>query len=161
MNNGKVFPVLREVTTDALKYWEFRRIFYNLLLTIIVVAHFITAWPRSRETVTLEGALGMFLLAVVVNVAYSAVYAADAFIQLSGFRAPLSVAPGADGGRVCVCGNPDALLCELAYLAGAARWIRAGSGSRANRATAGQGIRGAGAAWSACSDEFDQRYRCR
>ena len=27
MNNGKVFPVLREVTTDALKYWEFRRIF--------------------------------------------------------------------------------------------------------------------------------------
>jgi hypothetical protein len=83
---GEAFPVLREVTTDALEYWEFRRIFYNLLLTIIVVAHFITAWPRSSGTLTLDGALGMFLLAVVANVAYSAVYAADVFIQFSGFR---------------------------------------------------------------------------
>jgi hypothetical protein len=35
VKNGNVFPVIREVTTDALRYWEFRRVFYNLLLTII------------------------------------------------------------------------------------------------------------------------------
>jgi len=33
------------------------------------------------------GVLGLFLLAVLANVAYSAVYVADVFIQSSGFRA--------------------------------------------------------------------------
>ena len=78
---------LAELTTDALRYWELRRIFYNLLLAMIVIAHFAAAWPRSREALTVDGALGLFLLAVVANVAYSVVYAADLFIQFSGFRA--------------------------------------------------------------------------
>ena len=81
------FPPLYELTTDALRYWELRRIFYNLLLAVIVIAHVAAAWPRSRQALTLDGALGLFILAVVANVAYSVVYAADIFIQFSGFRA--------------------------------------------------------------------------
>jgi hypothetical protein len=84
---GELFS---ELTTDALRYWEVRRIFYNLLLAAIVVAHFAAAWPHSRELVTFDGALGLFLLAVIANVAYSVVYAADVFIQFSGFRASRS-----------------------------------------------------------------------
>ena len=81
------FPPLYELTTDALRYWELRRIFYNLLLAVIVIAHVAAAWPRSRQALTLDSALGLFILTVVANVAYSVVYAADIFIQFSGFRA--------------------------------------------------------------------------
>jgi hypothetical protein len=38
---------LRELTTDALRYWEIRRLFYNALLAVIVLAHFAAAWPAS------------------------------------------------------------------------------------------------------------------
>jgi hypothetical protein len=84
------FAQLREFTTDALRYWEVRRLFYNPILAIIVLAHFVAAWPSSRDTLTVDGALGLFLLAVLANVAYCAAYVADVFIQLSGFRASRS-----------------------------------------------------------------------
>jgi len=78
---------LREYATDALRYWEVRRLVYNPLLAAVVLAHFIAAWPASRSLLTSDHALGLFLLAVLANVAYSAVYVADVFIQMSGFRA--------------------------------------------------------------------------
>jgi hypothetical protein len=81
-----VAPRLREVTTDALRYWELRRIVYNVLLAAIVVGHFIAAWPLSGSVITFNGVLGLFVLAVLANVAYSAVYIVDVFVQLSGFR---------------------------------------------------------------------------
>jgi hypothetical protein len=77
---------LRELVTDALRYWELRRLFYNALLALIVSGHFIASWPASRDALTSDGALGLFLLAVVANVAYSVVYVPDVFIQFSGFR---------------------------------------------------------------------------
>ena len=78
---------LRELITDALRYWELRRLFYNALLALIVLAHFAVSWPASRSSVGFDEILGLFLMAVLANVAYSAVYLADLFIQLSGFRA--------------------------------------------------------------------------
>jgi hypothetical protein len=78
---------LRELITDALRYWELRRLFYNALLAVIVLSHFAAAWPVSGSSVSFDGTLGLFLLAVLANIAYSAVYVADVFIQLSGFRA--------------------------------------------------------------------------
>lgn len=77
----------REYTTDALRHWEFRRLFYNALLAAIFVWHFAAAWPASRYVLTFDHALTLFVLAVLANVAYSAVYVADVFIQMSGFRA--------------------------------------------------------------------------
>src|SRR5262249_45796246 len=81
-----VLAHLRDLTTDALRYWELRRLFYNGLLALAVIGHFIAAWPASKAALTLEGLLGLFVLAVLANVAYSAVYLADVFIQFSGFR---------------------------------------------------------------------------
>ena len=80
-------PPLRDLTTDALQYWERSRVFYNALLAVIVAAHFAAAWPRSHGSLTLDATLGLFVLAVLANVAYSTVYVADVFIQLSGFYA--------------------------------------------------------------------------
>jgi hypothetical protein len=77
---------LRQLVTDALRYWELRRLFYNALLALIVLVHFIASWPVSRTALASDGALGLFLLAVLANVAYSVVYVPDVFIQFSGFR---------------------------------------------------------------------------
>jgi GNAT superfamily N-acetyltransferase len=70
-------PPLRDLTTDALQYWERRRVFYNALLAVIVAAHFAAAWPHSQASLTLDATLGLFVLAVLANVAYSTVYVAD------------------------------------------------------------------------------------
>jgi len=32
---------LRDLTTDALRFWELRRRFYNALLAVIVAGHFV------------------------------------------------------------------------------------------------------------------------
>ena len=77
---------LRELVTDALRYWELRRLFYNALLALVVLGHFTASWPASRAALTSDSALDLFLLAVVANVAYSVVYVPDVFIQFSGFR---------------------------------------------------------------------------
>ena len=81
-----VLAQLMELVTDALRYWELRRLFYNALLALIVSAHFIASWPASRAEMTSDGVLGLFLLAVLANVAFSVVYVPDVFIQFSGFR---------------------------------------------------------------------------
>jgi hypothetical protein len=77
---------LRELVTDALRYWEFRRLFYNALLALVVLGHFLASWPASRAAFTSDSVLDFFLLAVVANLAYSVVYVPDVFIQFSGFR---------------------------------------------------------------------------
>ena len=77
---------LRELVTDALRYWELRRLFYNALLALVVLAHFVASWPLSRAALTSDSVLDLFLLAVIANVAYSVVYVPDVFIQFSGFR---------------------------------------------------------------------------
>jgi hypothetical protein len=84
------FAHLRDLTTDALRYWEWRRVFYNALLAMVVIGHFVAAWPASKAALTPDDLLGLFMLAVLANVAYSAVYVADVFIQFSGFRSSRS-----------------------------------------------------------------------
>jgi hypothetical protein len=78
---------LREIITDALRYWERRRLVYNALLAaIVVVAHVVVGWPAVGAAL-LDRALNLFVLAVLANVLYCAAYVAHVFLQLSGFRA--------------------------------------------------------------------------
>jgi len=77
---------IRENITDAIKFWERGRIFYNVVLAIIVAVHFIAAYPLLKAALSLNSALGLFLLAVVANIAYCAAYLVDIFAQSSGFR---------------------------------------------------------------------------
>jgi hypothetical protein len=69
---------------DALKYWEPRRIIYNLALAAVVVGHVVADWPKSRDALTLNVLLMFFFLAVLANVCYSVVYVIDLFVQFSG-----------------------------------------------------------------------------
>ncbi|HEX8814791.1 MAG TPA: hypothetical protein VF753_04760 [Terriglobales bacterium] len=77
---------LREYTTDAIRFWEPWRILYNLTLAAIVIIYFALAYPLSKSVITVDFCLGLFLLAVIANVAYCAAYIVDIFAQASGFR---------------------------------------------------------------------------
>lgn len=76
---------LRGILDDSLRYWELRRIPYNLVLVAVVVAwavavHTHVHWPPWGL------ALALFVLAAFANVLYSAAYPVDILIQRSSFR---------------------------------------------------------------------------
>jgi hypothetical protein len=77
---------VREAFTDAIRFWELRRIIYNFVLAAVVIVYFVVGYPKSESMLSFDMALGIFLLAVVANVAYCAAYLADIFVQVSGFR---------------------------------------------------------------------------
>jgi hypothetical protein len=80
------FAVVRGIITDAITYWETRRIVYNLLLTAVVIAWLVFTWPHFREDMTLHSLVLMLVLAVMANVCYCAAYLADIPMQCSSFR---------------------------------------------------------------------------
>ncbi len=71
---------------DALRYWEPRRVIYNVSLAIVVLGHLVVGWPESRDRLSMNILLGFFFLAVLANVCYCAVYVVDLFVQFSGLR---------------------------------------------------------------------------
>ena len=77
---------LRESVSDAIRYWEPRRLVYTGVLASIVLAYFAVSWPERRTAVSLEGVLVVFVLAVLATVCYCAAYRADVFVQIAGFR---------------------------------------------------------------------------
>jgi hypothetical protein len=89
-NSGQQQPSLgarlREAITDGLRYWEPRRIAYNAVLTAIFMGYFIGNWSYAISVVSFDGVLAVFLLAVLANIAYSAAYVGDVFVQISGLR---------------------------------------------------------------------------
>jgi len=74
------------LASDALRYWEPRRLVYNAVLFAVVCAHFIAGWPGSKALVNRDLLFMLFLLAVLANIAYCAAYAVDLFVQFSGSR---------------------------------------------------------------------------
>lgn len=52
----------------------------------MVLPYFGMNYPASRTSLSADGAPGVFLLAVMANVAYCAVYVVDLFAQVSGYR---------------------------------------------------------------------------
>jgi hypothetical protein len=81
------FSGLSTYAANALRYWEPRRFIYNVVLALVVLAEFLVAWPASRVKLSVDLLLGLFMLAVVANIAYCAVYFVDLFVQFSGLDA--------------------------------------------------------------------------
>ena len=77
---------IRDVVSDAITYWEPRRVLYSLVLALIVLTYFVINWPGSRTTVSFDGMLFLFVLAILANVCYCAAYLGDVFVQISGLR---------------------------------------------------------------------------
>jgi hypothetical protein len=76
----------RAALSDAIRYWEWRRVIYNLALSAVVGAVFIAYLPSSRSGLNLVSIQWLFVLAVLANVAYCAAYVVDLVAQLSAAR---------------------------------------------------------------------------
>ena len=79
-------PGIREILTDALRFWEWRRMFYNLVLGAIVLLEFARLFPVSKHALQFNALLTLFLLAVLANAAYCAAYLVELLVQFSEFR---------------------------------------------------------------------------
>ncbi|HXL20965.1 MAG TPA: hypothetical protein VOA78_00750 [Candidatus Dormibacteraeota bacterium] len=79
-------PPLRETLAAAARFWEPRRILYNLVLTAIVALWVVASWPHFRPALTWSSLPPMTVLALLANVCYTAVYIVDLPMQLSVFR---------------------------------------------------------------------------
>jgi len=77
---------VRDYVTEAIGYWEPRRLLYNGLLVVVVAGTFWLNLPASKSAATIDSLLWLFLLAVLANVAYCAAYVVDMFVQASAFR---------------------------------------------------------------------------
>ena len=80
-------PQWRDLLDDALRYWEPRRIAYNLVLTCVCLGWLGFTWPHFRAAL-LPAFLPLFVLAVLANVCYCAAYVVDIPMQYSSFRTP-------------------------------------------------------------------------
>jgi hypothetical protein len=76
----------REALSAAIRYWEPRRLVFNLVLLLVVAGAFVAGLPVSRRALSAEPMLALFILAVLANVAYCAAYVPDLAMQFSSFR---------------------------------------------------------------------------
>jgi len=78
---------LREILSDAIRYWEPRRVVYNVALALVVVGFVVATWPHFRSARGFDPLLALLVLAVLANVCYCAAYLADIPMQYSTFQA--------------------------------------------------------------------------
>ena len=76
----------RDLITDAVGYWEARRIGYNLVLAAIVLGWVALNWPHFRGAFAWPSLFALFVLAILANACYCAAYLVDIPLQYSAFR---------------------------------------------------------------------------
>jgi hypothetical protein len=72
--------------TNAIGYWEPRRLLFNLALAVVVVFHFVAGLPLSTSALSFDLGLNFFILAVLANVLFTSAYVPDLAMQFSGYR---------------------------------------------------------------------------
>jgi len=66
-----------------MRFWEPRRLLYNTVLGIFVVAWIVATWPRFRPAFVLSSLPSLAGLALIANVCYCAAYLVDPLIRHS------------------------------------------------------------------------------
>ena len=82
LSNSPAGP-FRPVLSDAIHFWEIRRIFYNLVLTAAAFAWVALSWPHFRPAFTRTALLPLTVLALLANACYCAAYLVDIPMQRS------------------------------------------------------------------------------
>lgn len=72
---------LRGFLAGAIRFWEPRRLVYNLLLAIVVVVWIAASWPHFRPMFTPHGLLLLVILALLANACYCGAYILDIPMQ--------------------------------------------------------------------------------
>ena len=78
---------LRAALNEALRYWEPRRVLFNLVLAIVTGTVYMANFPHSRRGFSFDTLQALVVLAVLANIAYCAAYPVDVIVQLSAYRA--------------------------------------------------------------------------
>ena len=81
----------RHSVADALRYWERRRVLYNVLLMAVAVSWVVLTWPHFRSVKLMAIPPGdthpalfiLIILAFLANVCYCAAYLVDIPLQLT------------------------------------------------------------------------------
>ncbi len=71
----------RAFLTDAIRFWEPRRLIYNLVLAVVVVVWIVASWPHFPPMFTLHSLLLLGILALLANACYCAAYFVDIAMQ--------------------------------------------------------------------------------
>jgi hypothetical protein len=77
----------RELLSSSARFWEPRRILYNLILLGVCFVWLVASWPHFRPALHLATLLPMAVLALFANFCYSAAYLVDITLLNSTFRA--------------------------------------------------------------------------
>jgi len=70
---------------DAIRYWEPRRLAYNLALAVLASAWVLLMWPHFRAALIFASLPKLLILAALANVCYGAAYPVDVPVQQSAF----------------------------------------------------------------------------
>src|SRR6266849_10250640 len=73
----------RRLLADAIRFWEPRRLIYNLVLAAVVMVWLAASWPHFRPAFTLQSLLLLAILALLANACYCAAYLVDLPMQCS------------------------------------------------------------------------------
>ncbi|HUX32504.1 MAG TPA: hypothetical protein VMV51_01425 [Gemmatimonadaceae bacterium] len=71
---------------DALRYWERRRIVYNVALALLALGWVVLTWPHFQPAFTLDSLGKLLVLALLANVCYTTAYLVDLPLQQTAFR---------------------------------------------------------------------------
>jgi len=71
------------IVADAMRFWELRRLIYNFVLCVVVIAWVAGTWPHFRPMFELHSLLLLAVLALIANVCYCAAYLVDIPMQSS------------------------------------------------------------------------------
>lgn len=85
MSHGQAVNI-REALSNALAYWEPRRLIYNAVLLVITLVMFFLGQPATKAFLNFTGLMSLLVLAVLANIFYSVVYGLDVVVQLSNYR---------------------------------------------------------------------------
>jgi hypothetical protein len=86
-SGGRHDPSSRETVSETIRYWELRRVWYNLALALLVVWWIVRTWPHFAPVMNLESLGKLLILAALANVCYSTAYVVDFTVQSSTFAA--------------------------------------------------------------------------
>ena len=75
----------RGLIANAIRFWEPRRLIYNLMLFTVVVTWVAATWPHFRPMFEVHSLLLLAILALVANACYCAAYLVDIPMQCSAF----------------------------------------------------------------------------
>jgi hypothetical protein len=87
VSGNSPFGSFRSSLADAVRFWEPRRMVYNIILTMVVIVWLVATWPHFRVALNLSSLLLLCVLALLANACYCAAYFVDIPLQRTSLNA--------------------------------------------------------------------------